>query len=201
MEREDFTGKKMLRCPKWLLLVILEAPIETKRFSLVTLDETFVGEEYLEWLSDEETTAYLESRFAPLSGLQGLRSYISSIQESTDSVLLAIVTKKTKVHIGNIKLGPINPHHKTASIGLLIGAKAWWGKGVATETIAATTSWAFDKLHLAKVSAGAYASNVASIRAFELCGFSREGLLHSQVLLESGIRDDIVLLGKVNSDA
>ena len=181
--------------------MILEAPIETSRFSLISLDERLASEEYLELLSDEATTAFLESRFEPATSLEGLRDYVTSMLKSPDSFLLAIVTNDTREHIGNIKLGPINPHHKTASIGLLIGAKAWWGKGVATETIEAVTEWAFTSVNLSKVSAGAYSSNVASISAFESCGFSREGLLLSQVQLDSGERDDVVLLGKVNANA
>ncbi len=181
--------------------MILEAPIQTKRFTLVTLSEEFASEDYLEWLSDEATTAFLESRFAPAFSLQGLRKYVSSMLKASDSFLLAILTNDTREHIGNIKLGPINPHHQTGSIGLLIGAKAWWGKGVATETIEAVTEWAFSSINLSKVSAGAYSSNVASIRAFESCGFSREGLLLSQVQLGNGKRDDVVLLGKVKANA
>jgi RimJ/RimL family protein N-acetyltransferase len=201
MERVDFTRTKVPLRARRKPLVILLKPIETERFSLVCLDEDFATETYLRWLADDETTAFLETRFAPVGNLQLLRDYVTSLLKSTDSYLLAIVTNETHEHIGNIKLGPINVHHNTASIGRFIGSKEWWGKGVATETVAAVTAWAFDTVALTKVSAGAYASNVASIRAFETCGFSREGLLRSQVSLNSGERDDVVMLGKVNPNA
>ena len=83
--------------------------------------------------------------------------------ESPDSFLLAIVSNHSREHIGSIKHGPVNPHHKTESIGLLIEAKT--GKGVVTETIAAATSWAFDSLKLAKFLAGACASKMPSVNA------------------------------------
>ncbi|NBX23645.1 MAG: N-acetyltransferase [Microbacteriaceae bacterium] len=201
MERVDFTRTTVPLRARRDPLVILQKPLETERFSLVCLDEDFATDTYLRWLSDDDTTAFLETRFAPVGDLLQLRHYVTSLLASTDSYLLAIVTNDTREHIGNIKLGPINSHHSTASIGLFIGSKDWWGKGVATETIAAVTAWAFDTVKLAKVCAGAYASNVASIRAFETCGFSREGLLRSQVSLNSGARDDVVMLGKVNPHA
>ena len=177
--------------------MIRDLPIATERFSLVTLDESFAGEAYLRWLADEETTAFLETRFADNTP-EGLVSYIRAMMASPDSYLFAIVENNSQQHIGNIKLGPINFNHETASIGLFIGERSWWGKGVAKEVIAAITSWAFDEVALAKVSAGAYSSNVGSIRAFEACGFTREGHLSSQVILSTGERDDVVLLGKIN---
>ncbi len=177
--------------------MIVSEPIRSERFRLVTLDESFASADYLRWLSDPETTAFLETRFST-STPESLRAFVAAQMASTDSYLFAIVVAETDAHIGNIKLGPINPHHHNASIGLFIGESDWWGKGVATEVIAALTAWAFEALGLAKVTAGAYASNVGSIRAFESCGFEREGLLRSQVKLTTGDRDDVVLLGKVN---
>jgi ribosomal-protein-alanine N-acetyltransferase len=180
-----------------VLRVIRDSPIATERFSLVTLDESFAGEAYLRWLADEETTAFLETRFADNTP-EGLVAYIRAMMASPDSYLFAIVDNTSNQHIGNIKLGPINFNHETASIGLLIGEISWWGQGVAKEVISVITSWAFDELALAKVWAGAYSSNVGSIRAFEACGFSREGHLSNQVILSTGERDDVVLLGKIN---
>jgi ribosomal-protein-alanine N-acetyltransferase len=180
-----------------VLRVIRDSPIATERFSLVTLDESFAGEAYLRWLTDEETTAFLETRFADNTP-EGLGKYVRAMMASSDSYLFAIVERSSNQHIGNIKLGPINFNHKTASIGLFIGESSWWGKGVAKEVIAAITSWAFDEIALAKVSAGSYSSNVGSIRAFEACGFYREGHLANQVLLSNGERDDVILLGKLN---
>ncbi len=177
--------------------MIRSSPIATERFSLVTLDESFAGEAYLRWLASEETTAYLETRFADNSP-EGLTKYVRTMMSSSESYLFAIVDNNSNQHIGNIKLGPINFNHKTASIGLFIGESSWWGKGVAKEVIAAITSWAFDEIALAKVSAGAYSRNLGSIRAFEACGFSREGHLSNQVLLANGERDDVILLGKLN---
>jgi ribosomal-protein-alanine N-acetyltransferase len=82
---------------------------------------------------------------------------------SPDSFLLAIVTNHTREHIGSIKLGPINPHHKAAPIGLAIGVKT--GVGVVTAMVTAAIIWAFDSLKLAKVLAGACAGKMGSDNA------------------------------------
>ena len=174
-------------------------PIQTERFDLVSLDVSFVGERYQRWLRDENVNRYLETRF--LSHEQdALVTYITQMLESTHSYLFAIVDRATGDHIGNIKIGPINGAHQTAAVGLVIGESAWWGKGVATETIASLSSWGFTALNLSKITAGSYASNTGSIRAFLSCGFTQEGVQRSQVMLSSGLRDDVVLLGKVNPE-
>lgn len=54
------------------------------------------------------------------------------------------------------------------------------------------------ELMLVKITAGTYASNIGSIKAFLACGFVQEGFQQSQVALDDGGRDDVVILGKLN---
>jgi len=98
------------------------------------------------------------------------------------------------VHVGNIKLD-IDEHHNRGDIGLLIGPEHW-GKGYATWAINLMTEYAY-RIGLRKVTAGAYAGNVGSIRAFEKAGFEREGILKDHWLVDGAYQDG-VLLGKVN---
>jgi RimJ/RimL family protein N-acetyltransferase len=78
----------------------------------------------------------------------------------------------------------------------MIGDSAFWGKGIASESIGLIVDWIKQDLKLRKVTAGAYATNIGSIKSFLANNFVREGLLVNQVL-SNGISDDIVLLGKV----
>lgn len=175
----------------------IDHPLETPRFDLVSLDASFASERYRGWLSDANVNRYLETRFVSLSS-GALVAYVNQMLESTDSYLFAIVVRESSIHIGNIKIGPINRAHASAAIGLVIGESEWWGKGVATEVIAELSDWGFGDLELAKITAGSYASNRGSIKAFLSCGFEQEGLQRSQAALGTGVRDDVVLLGKVN---
>ena len=43
--------------------------------------------------------------------------------------------KSKKIHIGNIKLGPIDFIHKNALISYFIGEKKYWGKNITTMAI------------------------------------------------------------------
>ena len=59
------------------------------------------------------------------------------------------------------------------------------------------TEYAFTQLSIAKLTAGCYADNEGSRRAFLKAGFSEEGRRIAQWIVD-GRRQDGVLLGKVN---
>lgn len=170
--------------------------IRSERLTLRCLAEGDATERYLKWMTDGQVNQFLESRFADQS-IESLRSYIRDMRRSSDSYLFGIFGTDTGAHYGNIKLGPISSEHKHAAVGLILGDKEVWGQGFATEAITAITGWARNTLRLEKLFAGAYASNVGSIRAFERNGYSVEGVQRSHVRLETGERDDVVILGVV----
>jgi RimJ/RimL family protein N-acetyltransferase len=115
----------------------------------------------------------------------------------TGDDLFGIFDKESDQHIGNIKLGPINWFHRYAEIGLIIGNKDFWGKGVATDSITLISLYAFNTLNLHKVTAGCYASNIGSKKAFLKAGFDVDGVRKSHCFSQ-GKWEDLILLGKIN---
>ena len=70
------------------------------------------------------------------------------------------------------------------------------GEGIATTAIGIVADYCFDTLNIHKLTAGAYADNLASINAFINNGFIIEGQRKEHVLTPSGW-SDVVLLGKL----
>lgn len=174
--------------------MIINAPILTERLVLRSLTRSDVTPQYLHWLLDEEITRYLEVRFSPQQTLETLEKFVIAANDSGDALLLGIFTKDGSRHIGNIKLGPICKNHSRADLGFLIGEREAWGKGFATEAIAATSHYALTRLRVAKLTAGCYASNRGSARALEKAGFSQEARLPKHQLID-GVREDVLLFG------
>lgn len=166
-----------------------------KNIYLRTLRLSDVGKDYCGWLNDPLVNRYLESRFEKWSRGKLMR-YVQKVKRDKDSVFFAIVTNRDGRHIGNIKLGPINRRHKFADIGVMIGDRAYWGKGYASEAIRLVSDYAFGVLKLHKLTAGSYADNIGSIKAFKKVGFSAEGR-RKKHYLSCGRYVDLVLLGKV----
>lgn len=163
-----------------------------KTIYLRKLTESDVSERYVQWLNDPEINRYMENRFLFWT-MENLTRYVRQRKEE-QSYFFAICLLNGDTHIGNIKLGPINPYHLSADIGLMIGDKACWSMGMGTEAIRLVTDFAFRELRLQKLTAGAYIDNAASIKAFEKCRFSKEGRLKNHVD-SHGKRMDAVLLG------
>ncbi len=167
--------------------------LQGERLFLRALAPADVTERYLGWLQDAEVSRFLETRHERQT-LDGIEAYVRATLDRDDSWLFAICRRPDGAHIGNIKLGPIKPHHSVADVSLLIGERACWGQGYGTEAIVLATDYAFAELGLGKLSAGLYAQNVASLKAFLAAGYRQEGLRRKHYLLD-GEPADIIELG------
>jgi RimJ/RimL family protein N-acetyltransferase len=152
---------------------------------------------YVRWMNDPDVTQFTESRFCSHSK-EELRRYILRHTTGMDNLLLAIVLREGDRHIGNIKLGPINWIHRCSEVGIIIGEKSCWSMGYGVEAISVLAEWAFRCLELHKLTAGCYAPNIASIKAFQRSGFVIEGVRKEQYLW-NGKYEDLVLLGRLST--
>jgi RimJ/RimL family protein N-acetyltransferase len=153
---------------------------------------------YVRWMNDPLINQFLESRFQKVTEAD-LEAYVARFAEDPDHIFLAVVARDTDTHIGNVKLGPIDRNHRVADMGLLIGDRAYWGRGIATEVIRLVARYAFDEFGLRKVTAGCYSTNRGAIRAFERAGFAHEGLRKKQYQ-SNGEYVDGVMLGLLRTD-
>ena len=147
-----------------------------ERIFLEALDHEEFSVAYVEWMRDEEVLRYLTGRTKAYSH-EELKEYIAKTNENPSECLFGIFLKESGVHIGNIKIGGIDPMEKTANVGLLIGNKSMRGKGYATEAIELITRFAFDRLNLTRLTAGMVADNIGSFKAFIKAGY--EAMEHS----------------------
>ncbi len=159
---------------------------------LATADVTDV---YVGWMNDPEVTRFTESLGSHT--LESVRAFVADCERDERVYFMAIMESESGKHIGNIKLGPVHPLHKVASIGIIIGEKQCWGRGYATESIELMLDYAFASLELHKVTAGCYEANSAALRAFQKAGFVVEGVQKEQHSFE-GKRTGKIMLGKIN---
>jgi RimJ/RimL family protein N-acetyltransferase len=156
-----------------------EVSIAGARVALRLVSEADVTDEYVAWLNDPEVGAFLETRFTAHTA-DDVRRYVRHQRASDDAVFLAIVRRADQRHIGNLRIGAIDRRHHSATIALVIGDKSAWGQGFGSEAIALATAYAFASLQIVKLNARCYATNLASIRAFEKAGWQQEGRQPSQ---------------------
>lgn len=150
-----------------------------------------VSDTYVSWLNDIHVNSYLECRFTNHT-LKTVKEFVK-LQVESGSVIFYGIWSKEGIHIGNIKIGPIDKYHLTADIGFLIGNREYWGKGIASDAIHIMCNLAFG-FGIKKITAGAYENNIGSIKALEKCGFVKEGYRKEQVI-KDGVRFGTYLFG------
>jgi RimJ/RimL family protein N-acetyltransferase len=160
---------------------------------LFKLTEPDVNEEYVRWLNDPRVNRFLESRHVTHT-LESSREFVRGCLASPTTLFLGIRSLELDGrHVGNIKLGPIDRHHGLGEIGLLLGEPHAWGRGIGSEAISAICDIAGSQLGLRKITAGCYASNVPSEKAFMKAGFEVEGRRSAHFILD-GRPEDLVLM-------
>ena len=143
---------------------------------LKELNKNMVTKEYVSWLNDHETMRYTEQRFLK-HNFMTVKKYVSNVKKSKQEFLFGIFINhlKKKIHIGNIKLGPINRYHKNAYISFFIGNKEFLKMGFGTNAIKQVLIIAKKKHKLNKIYAGAYSTNKPSIKILKKNNFLLEG--------------------------
>jgi ribosomal-protein-alanine N-acetyltransferase len=151
------------------------------------------------WENDEEIVAMSEDEFheAPLDEIRERLARWSRPMESAARFAVRLV--ESGAYIGYVNLGEIERAQGRCKLGYVIGEKALWGRGYATEAVRAVVAHAFGPLGLHRIQAGAYATNAASIRVLEKVGFRREGVLRAHVRRGDAFIDEI-LFGILSGD-
>ena len=165
-----------------------------EKVELFLLTPDRVSAAYVGWLNDPEVNRFLESRFAPQDHQRCIQ-FAEWALKSSDNILFGIRSCELNRHVGNIKLGPILRPHGLAEIGIMIGDQAAWGKGVGRSAIQCVSNIAAHDLGLRKLTAGCYAANAGSVKAFTKAGFNVEAVRRGHFILD-GKPEDAVLMAK-----
>ena len=75
-----------------------------------------------------------------------------------------------------------------AEIGYWL-ARNYWGRGIMTDAVRAYVRYAFDELHLLRLTAHVFESNVGSARVLEKNGFKLEGRLRKHISKDGQLLD------------
>jgi len=152
------------------------------------------------WENDAELVAMMSDEILPWP-LDSTRRELERWMTPKDTdARFAVRLADSGEYVGFVHLGEIERPMGRCKLGYLIGEKALWNRGYATEAVREVVVHAFGALALHRVQAGAYATNPASIRVLEKLGFRREGVLRSHVRRGDAWIDEI-LFGLLSSDA
>jgi len=161
-------------------LTIPEDFLIGKNVSLRLLEIKDCTDRYSSWLNNNKINRFLETRWEE-QNIDTIKAFVFSMQESENNYLFAIHENQSNLHVGNIKLGPINFRHLYADISYFIGEENSWGKGFASEAIKLIVNIGFSVFKLHRIQAGLYATNIGSAKALLNAGFNLESISYKQL--------------------
>jgi RimJ/RimL family protein N-acetyltransferase len=122
-----------------------------------------------------------------------LKQYIKEKKENPNCLFLGSFLKENNKHIGNIKLEPIEFNNKKATIGILIGNKDYWGKGIGTEATKLLVNYAFNSLDLKEVNLGVISENKVAIKVYKKVRFQIDRVEKKSAIYGNKYYDGIIM--------
>lgn len=144
-----------------------------------TIDD--VDEQYHAWLQDIEVIRYLDAARHDRS-MESLRAFVSAAIADPNRHFFKIVLLESTRKVGTSSL-TVDPRHRTASFGYLIGEREFWGSEVALQAQIGLFDFGFGELVLRKLYGGACISNTGSNFNYHRLGFRREAIRRAHVLI------------------
>lgn len=148
------------------------------------------SDEYVSWLKDVDINRYLQTKDTTV---EELKDYIKQKMDDKNVFFVGIFDNETNIHIGNIKLEPIEWDKREATFGILIGNKNFLGRGIGTIATSLIVKYAFEKLGLQKIILGVIIENKPAIRCYEKVGFKITKTIKNGIENEGKFFDKIIM--------
>ncbi|KAL4895379.1 acyl-CoA N-acyltransferase [Aspergillus ambiguus] len=118
---------------------------------------------------------WMTNRFPSPYTIDDAKKWITTATYEHNTTFFAICRRDDSRVIGGCGLEPRNDvNYRTMAIGYWLG-EAHWGRGIATEAVAALSQWAFKTFdHVIRLEAIVYEGNGASARVLEKAGYHCE---------------------------
>jgi diamine N-acetyltransferase len=143
------------------------------------------------WFNDIETSRTLGVNWHPLT-TQMKGRYLDDMLTS-DEPAFVIYEISSMEPIGLSGLDHVDEKHGTAEFSIVVGEKAFRGRGLGTEATILTLQYAFDVIGLFNVWLQVSSNNPGAIRAYEKAGFKQIGVRRRSVRAGRVIIDDVYM--------
>lgn len=149
------------------------------------------------WHQDYELDMF--TSWAPRQSLeQFVKRYEERILEPDEDVITFGIQFEGRL-VGRISLELIDRDHRRASVGLVIGDRSVWGRGVGRTALRIMVDFAFTLENLERVYAEVYGFNLRSLRLMTTVGFQQEGVLRGHEV-QLGVRQDLLVFGLLREE-
>jgi len=148
---------------------------------------------YVEWLNDWETSQFLAPGVPFPMSLEDETDWFENRRRREGTYTFAILTLAENKLIGNTGLHNVDLKNRSATFGIFIGDKNYWGKGYGTDATKTIARWGFEQLGLNRIELWVYDFNPRAIRAYEKAGFQRDGVRRQGLYRNGKFHDEYMM--------
>ena len=158
-----------------------------------------VSTKYVNWLNDHQIVKFTQQN-GKIANYKKVVKYVKEKKKSKYEFFYGIFIKQKKIgsskfniiHVGNIKIGPINFFHKHAAISYLIGEMNYWKKGIASIAIKKVVRIAKRRFFLKKILSYVHEANIASTKVLLNNKFILEAKLKKKLRYKNKRADELI---------
>jgi ribosomal-protein-alanine N-acetyltransferase len=163
-------------------------PLQGEKVTLHLFSENHINDRYLSWLNDPEVVRYSNQRFK-IHDYNSCRAYLESFH-ATGNLFLAIHVKDGGQFIGTMTAFFSTPH-RTVDMGILIGDKAFWKKGMGQEAWELLMLFLLGLNEVRKVTGGTLRCNLGMVNIMIKAGMQPDGVRIAHELVDNNPHDII----------
>ncbi|TVX93388.1 GNAT family N-acetyltransferase [Paenibacillus agilis] len=149
--------------------------------------------------SDPDVTKFMNvTSFTDEDQAKDMIKLLDELSQNNKAIRFSIIEMESNEIIGSCGFNYLDFEHAKAEIGYDI-AKAYWGKGYASEAVRSLLDYGFSDLQLNRIEAKVELDNVSSIKLLQKLNFTFEGTLR-QYERVNGRFNDLHMYSKLISD-
>ena len=122
-----------------------------------------------------------------------IKDYIEKVSKDPSRFDFAICLKEDETMIGDLSIFDIDEDDRKAYFRIALSTIGLTGKGYGTEAIKTVLPFVFEDLGLNRLQLEVYNHNPRAIRAYEKCGFVKEGVLRKSLRYNGKYSDEIIM--------
>lgn len=151
---------------------------------------------------DAEAIYKYRNDFEVCQGLVGFRpemsradtdEWIEFHRQNSENILWAISDSTSNQCFGHVGLYKVDYRMQKADLGICIGDKSRWGKGLGRKIVQKVLVFAFNQLHLTQVRLQVLAGNRVAVKLYEHLGFSQDGRLRREQFRDGEFKDVLLM--------
>ncbi len=148
---------------------------------------------FFQWCKNQNVVRYSLSWFQTQRPITDFEKWLNTTLDSKNSFSIGICCRNSGNLVGYAGIADISSVNRSGEYFILIGDIDYWGLGIGTEVTKSITSYGLNELDLHRIFLTVSELNYGAVKAYENCGYRREGILRDAAFRDGEFHNKIVM--------